>query len=122
MGHSPRTQKGLHRRLSHKRCFRTNSTPAESRLWAKLRSKQIVGIKFRRQNGIDPYIVDFFCPERNLVIEVDGDVHPTRRAQEKDVEQEHYLQSLGLRVIRYTNDDVLNNFEGVLLDLLVQLS
>ena len=64
-----------------------------------------------------PYIVDFFCPEKAVVIEVDGDVHASREQAGKDERRERYLKSLGLHVIRYRNDDILNRFEEVLEDL-----
>ncbi len=97
-------------------------TSAEIRLWSRLRAKQLQGLKFRRQHGIGPYIVDFYCPEKSLVIEVDGDTHADENQVMKDRQRETYLQSLGLRVIRYMNDDVLNNIEGVLEDLYEKLS
>jgi len=122
MGKVPRIRQGQPNCLSLRRHLRANLTPAESRLWTKLRSKQFRALKFRRQHGIGPYIVDFFCPAKSLVVEVDGDVHAERSVQKKDKERERYFQSLGLRVIRYNNDDVLNNLDGVLEDLLLQLS
>lgn len=86
-------------------------------LWAKLRLNQIYGLKFRRQHGIGSYIVDFYCPERRLIIEVDGDVHAAEIQRTKDLNRENYLKSLGLQVVRYTNDEVINNLDGVLEDL-----
>ena len=122
MDKPPRIRQGQPNRLSLRRHLRANLTSAESRLWTKLRSKQFRALKFRRQHGIGPYIVDFFCPAKSLVVEVDGDVHAERSVQKKDKERERYFQSLGLHVIRYNNDDVLNNLDGVLEDLLLQLS
>ena len=92
-------------------------TRAENQLWIRLRSKQFHSLKFRRQHGIGPYIVDFYCPEKAVVIEVDGDVHGVEDQVLRDQEREKKLRSLGLQVIRYTNDDILNNIEGVLEDL-----
>ena len=92
-------------------------TRAENQLWIRLRSKQFHSLKFRRQHGIGPYIVDFYCPEKAVVIEVDGDVHGVGDQVLRDQEREKKLRSLGLQVIRYTNDDILNNIEGVLEDL-----
>lgn len=97
--------------------LRSEMTRAENRLWLQLRSKQFHSLKFRRQHGIGPYIVDFYCPEKAMVIEVDGDVHGLEEQVLKDRNREQELQSLGVQVIRYTNDDVLNNVEGVLEDL-----
>ncbi|MBX7149162.1 endonuclease domain-containing protein [bacterium] len=92
-------------------------TPAENCLWLKLRIKQFNNLKFRRQHGIGPYIVDFYCPEKSLVIEIDGDVHGLEDQVVKDNFREEYLKKLGLRIIRYCNDDVLNNIDGVMEDL-----
>ena len=79
--------------------LRNNATQPEQKLWATLRGKQL-GVKFRRQHGIGHYIVDFYCPERKLVIEVDGDSHYTEAAHLKDAQRDNYLQQLGLRVLR----------------------
>lgn len=111
------TQKGNQKFLPLKRQLRANQTRAEQLLWAKLRSNQIHGLKFRRQHGIGSYIVDFFCPEKNLVIEVDGDVHANTRQINRDTQRENYLRSLNIHVIRYNNDDVFNNLNGILEDL-----
>jgi DNA-3-methyladenine glycosylase len=111
------TKKGNPKLLPLKRRLRNNSTRAEQLLWAKLRGNQIHGLTFRRQHGIGSYIVDFFCPERNLIIEIDGDVHAIETQQTKDRLREEYLKSLGLEIIRYTNDEMLNNVTGVLEDL-----
>ncbi len=111
------TKKGNPKLLSLKRQLRSNQTTAEQKLWTKLRQNQIQGLKLRRQHGIGPYIVDFFCPEKRLVIEIDGDTHATEAQQTKDHTREEYLRSLGLQVVRYTNDEVLNNLDGILEDL-----
>ncbi len=92
-------------------------TKAEQLLWSKLRGCQFHSLKFRRQHGIGPYIVDFYCPERLLVIEIDGDVHAQENRKKMDCQREAYLTTLGLNIIRYPNDDVLNNLDGVLQDL-----
>lgn len=92
--------------------LRHNLTQPEQKLWATLRGKQL-GIKFRRQHGIGHYIVDFYCPERKLVIEVDGDSHYTDDAQQKDAQRDCYLQQLGIQVLRFTNDEINQNMQGV---------
>ena len=89
----------------------------EQQLWRRIRACQI-GEKFRRQHGIGPYIVDFYCPALALVIEVDGDSHfIDDQAIARDRKRQEYLTGLGLRVIRYTNRDIRENLEGVLQDL-----
>ena len=96
-------------------------TGPETRLWSRLRARQLQGLKFRRQHGIGPYIEDFYCPERSLVIEVDGASHADADQVVKDRQREQYLQSLGLRIIRYINDDILKNLDGVLENLAERL-
>ena len=91
---------------------RKNPTPAETLIWQKLlRSKQLEHYKFHRQKPIGPYVVDFYCSELHLVIEIDGDSHADQIAY--DVQRTEYLNGLGLRVIRYANNDVLSNLSGV---------
>ena len=99
---------------------RKNPTKAESKIWNEvLRMRQFADHKFLRQKPIDNYIVDFYCPELRLVIEIDGDSHA--EAVEYDAERTRILQSLGLTVVRYTNDDVINNIQGVYDDLSEQI-
>lgn len=118
----PRAIRGQAGSLDLKRQLRSDMTGPETRLWAKLRARQLRGLKFRRQHGIGPYIVDFYCPERSLVIEVDGDSHADADQMLKDQLRDRYLESLGLRVIRYFNDDIVKNLDGVLEDLAEKLS
>lgn len=92
--------------------LRNNSTSPERALWRVLRDKQM-GVKFRRQHGIGHYIVDFYCAERKLVIEVDGDSHFTDDALAYDQIRDAYLQGLELKVLRFTNEQVTENLEGV---------
>jgi very-short-patch-repair endonuclease len=95
---------------------RKNPTKAESKIWNEvLRMRQFAEYKFLRQKPIDNYIVDFYCSELRLVIEIDGDSHA--ETVEYDAERTRVLQSLGLIVIRYTNDDVIQNIQGVYDDL-----
>ena len=81
-------------------------------LWCELKSKKMLGLDFDRQKIIGNYIVDFYCAEKELVIEVDGSSHDHK--QEEDAKRDEYLQSLGLTVIRLPVKDVLQNMEGVL--------
>ncbi len=118
----PRATKGQAGYLNLKRRLRSNMTGPEARLWSRLRARQFQGLKFRRQHGIGPYIVDFYCPEQSLVIEVDGDSHAGAEQIMKDKQREQYLRSRGLRVIRYINDDVVKNLDGVLEDLSAKVS
>jgi very-short-patch-repair endonuclease len=95
--------------------MRRQPTPAEKLLWQKLRHKQILGFKFRRQQTIDRFIVDFYCNEAQLVVEVDGEIHDYTQAE--DAIRQEFLESLGLQVVRFRNEDVLERMEGVLEDI-----
>jgi very-short-patch-repair endonuclease len=88
-------------------------TPAELRLWMRLRKPGIPGQRFRRQTPIGPYIVDFFCPERRIIVEVDGDQHGYAVAERKDAQRDAWLRSRGYVVIRVGNRDVFSNIDGV---------
>ncbi|GGE87763.1 endonuclease domain-containing protein [Sphingomonas prati] len=92
------------------RQMRRNPTEPEKQLWRALSNSQLSGAKFRRQQVIHSYIVDFLCPSRALVIEVDGDTHDA----ESDVGRDAYLASKGFRVLRFSNADVMGNVSGVL--------
>lgn len=96
------------------RKFRQRQTDAESKLWAKLRNKQLEGVKFRRQQPIGPYIVDFVSFERKLVIEVDGGQHGGIRVREKDKARTALIMAKGYRVLRFWDNEVSNNIDGVL--------
>ena len=89
-------------------------TNAERHLWAKIRMKQLKEYQFYRQKPIGDYIVDFFCPRAKLVIEVDGSQHFSDEMTEYDRIRNEYLSSLGLRVLRFTNTDVLTHIERVI--------
>jgi len=97
----------------HARQLRNNMTDAERCLWAKIRMKQHKGCQFYRQKPIGDYIVDFFCPRAKLVIEVDGSYHLVDDKIEYDRIRDDYMSSLALRVLRFTNSEVLTNIEGV---------
>jgi very-short-patch-repair endonuclease len=95
------------------RSLRLTPTDAEIRLWSRLRRRQLDGFRFRRQQPMGKYIVDFFCPEAKLIIEVDGGQH----ADESDV-RARWLEGRGYRVVRFWNNDVLANTDGVLHEIL----
>jgi very-short-patch-repair endonuclease len=90
--------------------MRANPTPAERRLWTMLRDRRMPAAKFRRQHVIAPYIVDFACLERLLIIEADGGQHSDSAS---DPRRDAYLEQLGFRVLRFWNNDVLQNPSGV---------
>jgi len=95
------------------RQLRKNMTNAEKRLWAKIRMRQLQGYQFYRQKPVGDYIVDFFCPRAKLVIELDGSHHLIGETIEYDRIRDDYLSSLGLRVLRFTNTEVMTNIKGV---------
>ena len=94
------------------RTLRRQQTRAEQLLWSRLRNRQLEGCKFRRQQVIGPYIVDFLSVQPKLIIEVDGDQQAETALQ--DAQRTEYLQPLGYRVERYWNDPVLQDLEAVL--------
>ena len=97
------------------RKLRGAMTDAELLLWSKLKGKQVKGLQFYRQKIIGTYIVDFYCAKAGLFIEVDGGQHYTSAGRTADAaaDRDRYLQSCGLRVLRYSDDDVLTNIAGV---------
>jgi very-short-patch-repair endonuclease len=102
--------------VGHARKLRQNMTDAERALWRILRSRQLARTKFRRQQPIDRYIVDFICFEHRLIIEVDGSQH-----EDDGPERSVHLEAQGFRIIRFWNNDVLKNREGVALAILAAI-
>ncbi|HEY0043063.1 MAG TPA: endonuclease domain-containing protein [Allosphingosinicella sp.] len=105
----------LHRRATE---MRRNPTEPEKRLWRNLSNGQLGGHKFRRQAVIGWFIADFLCPQRALVVEVDGDTHD----QAKDRLRDDLLAQRGYRVVRVANEDVMTNMDGVLQFVLLALN
>jgi len=100
------------------RGLRSQQTDAERKLWFALRDRQLDGFKFVRQEAIGPFIVAFVCRDRSLIVEVDGGQHSEN---ERDVLRDAYLASEGYRVLRFWNNDVLQNRDGVLMTILEAL-
>jgi very-short-patch-repair endonuclease len=96
------------------RQLRRNRTAAERRLWRQLRELKQAGFKFRQQVPIDPFIVDFACLSRRLIVEVDGGAHSTDREVARDARRERYLKAQGFQVLRVWNSDVRENISGVM--------
>jgi very-short-patch-repair endonuclease len=94
--------------------LREVSTPSEQALWAHLRGGQVLGLKFRRQAPIGPYIADFFCHELRLVLELDGSIHEEESQIAHDDNRDANLQALGYRILRFTNQDVRDDVESIL--------
>lgn len=97
--------------------LRNHPTPAEAKLWSYLRRSQLQGRKFRRQHSIKYYILDFYCPAERLAVELDGAVHYSPTAQEYDAARDLFLQSCGIRVLRFENKWVFLQPEQVLAEI-----
>jgi len=103
-------QKVTAQKLQRAKELRREMTPAEKILWEELRANKL-GVHFRRQQVIEGFIVDFYCHKAALVIEVDGDIHDLQ--QEEDARRENVLSELGLRILRFRNDEVVRNVSAV---------
>jgi very-short-patch-repair endonuclease len=99
---------------SLRRKLRHTIPPAEQRLWPHLRNRQLETCKFRRQYGIDRYVIDFYAPELKLALEIDGPTHHSPEAQTYDRDRQTYLESTGATVLRFTNWQVYNQLDQVL--------
>ena len=97
----------------NRRKLRKDATKAERVLWKGLRNKR-VGYKFRRQHSIGPYIADFYSPDVKLAIELDGETHDDPKIQNRGQEKERYIESLNLKLIRFSNPDILKYPEGII--------
>lgn len=105
-------QRGNARRL------RRDMTDAERTLWYAVRAKRLEGLSFRRQVPVGPFIVDFLCPAHRLIIELDGGQHGADEALHYDAERSAWLSAKGYRVLRFWNQEVLTNLDGVLTGIL----
>ncbi|MDZ7968553.1 MAG: endonuclease domain-containing protein [Nostoc sp. DedSLP03] len=97
-----------------RRSLRNNMPSAEKIVWERLKNRQIDGCKFRRQYSIDVFVVDFYCPELKLAIEIDGDSHFQEGAQVYDYERQCFLESKGTYFLRFTNQQVYQELEGAI--------
>jgi very-short-patch-repair endonuclease len=103
------------------RNLRKSQTEAEQILWSKLRSRQLLGFKFRRQHPIENYILDFYCIEAQLAIEIDGGQHAEKENIKRDDQRTALLNQKGIRVIRYWNNDVLEHIDEIYEDIYINL-
>jgi very-short-patch-repair endonuclease len=101
--------------------LRANATPHERTLWRALKEFPVEGTHFRRQAPIGPYVVDFFCPARRLIIELDGGHHSEDETAKRDSERQLWLEQQGYRVIRFWNSDVTNDLNAVLERIYVEM-
>ncbi|RMA57633.1 endonuclease domain-containing protein [Ulvibacter antarcticus] len=110
-------KKKIHNRKqleSFRKELRNNATTSEKKLWKALQKSQLEGKKFRRQQSIGNYIVDFYCPTERLIIELDGEVHNNSVNQDYDFKRTTYLESLNHTVLRFQNEEVKNSIDLVL--------
>lgn len=101
--------------------LRKNETESEKILWEKLRNNQLKGCKFRRQHPIGLYIADFYCHKLKLIIEVDGEYHNLPEQIEKDKERTQILESNGLQLIRFTNNEIQKKLEKTVYEILMKI-
>jgi very-short-patch-repair endonuclease len=97
--------------LESARILRKRMTPCEILLWEKLKGKQLLGLRFRSQHPIDIFIADFYCHEARLVVEIDGEIHEGQIDYDDGREAE--IEKYGIKIIRFTNDEVINNLDNV---------
>ncbi|MGI4788776.1 MAG: endonuclease domain-containing protein [Janthinobacterium lividum] len=97
-----------------RRTLRQSETAAETLLWERLRDRQVAGLKFRRQNSVGVYILDFYCPACHLAIELDGESHASQEAKEYDAERTAFLMTLSIRVLRFPNAVVFTDVDSVI--------
>jgi very-short-patch-repair endonuclease len=100
--------------IKEARTLRKKQTKAEEFLWNIIRNKQFMGLKFRRQHQIGKYIVDFYCDEKKLIIELDGEVHESEKQKKHDKTRDKYLTTLGNKVLRFANNRIFDDIETVL--------
>jgi len=100
-----------------RRGLRKNLSKAEAIMWKHLSRRQMHGCKFRRPYSVDQYVLDFYCPELKLAIEVDGDSHFATGAEEYDKERQEHIEAYRIRFLRFTNVDVCENLDGVCQDI-----
>ncbi len=106
--------RGLSSHLERKRDMRWNHTSAEWKLWLALKNRQVEGLKFRRQHGIGPYIVDFYCDQLKLIIEVDGCIHSRKDVSEYDHVRSQFLEDNEYKILRFTNQEIEIDLSRVL--------
>ena len=97
--------------------LRRTETEAEKLLWTRLHKNQILGLQFRRQHPINRFVADFYCPRIKLVIEVDGSIHELPENQDYDIGRSEILNDFGITVMRFTNKQIINDIENVIIEI-----
>ena len=101
--------------------LRNNMTYAETLLWDVLKNKEIFKVRFKRQHPISIFVVDFYCHKHKLAIEVDGDIHLLQEVIERDDGRTHDIEKLGIKILRFTNQEVIENIDSVKKRILQEL-
>jgi very-short-patch-repair endonuclease len=107
-----RGQRVSARQVESSKQLRREMTPAEKILWKEVKANKLNGLHFRRQQIVHGYFADFYCHQHELIVEVDGEIHKLQT--EYDAKREEYLIGLGFRIIRFTNEEIAKNLNGVL--------
>jgi very-short-patch-repair endonuclease len=110
---TPRTHSNIFSKENRK-ALRNNATIQERMLWSKLRGGNL-GFKFQRQHSIGKYVVDFYCSSKKLIIEIDGIQHDNIQDKDYDTERTKYFESLGYKVLRFWNNEINTNIDGVIM-------
>ena len=118
----PQQYQSTKRSEENAKALRKQLTSAEKLFWKIVRNRNLSGLKFRRQHPIGPFIADFYCHALKLVVEIDGDIHDLEDVRQYDTQRENYLKELGIKVLRFKNEDVFANahlIEVAISDLMV---
>ncbi len=107
--------------MRRSRALREDQTPAEAKIWRALRGRGLGGFKFVRQEPIGPYFADFVCRDEKLIVEIDGATHSTDEELRHDARRTEFLQAQGYQLVRFVNEEVYRNMDGVLQTILAKL-
>jgi len=109
---------GANRKIfDNARKLRNNMTFAERIMWDELKNRRLFKVRFRRQHPIDIFVADFYCHELKLVIEIDGDIHLKNEVLEYDDGRNHDIEKFGIKILRFTNDQVINHRSAVITEI-----
>ena len=97
-----------------RRDLRNHATRSERLLWSQLKNNQVSGFKFRRQHGVGPYILDFYCPEAKLAIEIDGSSHDSEEARKNDERRQAFIEEFEIRFLRFSDTELFENMNRVI--------
>lgn len=106
---------------NRRRSLRNQPIPSEVVTWSLLRGRRLLGCKFRRQYGIGPYIIDFYCPSIRLAVEIDGETHFRPGQDVKDTARQQWIEQQGITFVRLTSDEVMGNLDGVVQKLEMEI-